>query len=77
MLSRSWMTRAFDPMRVKCRTSECVKTTAAARAAEAAATLHAALVVLPRTHQPAGLGHEHRHGLAPAHTPTELGTFGV
>lgn len=71
------MTHAFGPMRGKCHTSECVKTTAAVHAAEAAATPHVALVVLPHTHQPGALGHGHPHDLGPVHTPTELGTLGV
>lgn len=74
MLSRSWTTLGSVPMRARCRTSECGKTTAAARAVAAAATLLAAPEVRPHTRRPAGRAHGRRHGHGPARTPTELRT---
>lgn len=65
------MTPDSAPMRARCLTSACVKTTAAVLAAAAAATLLDAHVVLPPTRQPAGQARERHRGHVPAPTPTE------
>lgn len=74
MQSRSWTTLGSVPMRARCRTSECGKTTAAVRAVAAAATRHVVPGAHPRTLRPAGQAHGRHHDHGPVRTPTELRT---